>query len=209
MAIESNATFVPHKFLCIANVAIQGVYNKQNIRNTMAVLELKNTALNGLVSELESKSIPTPFKIPIVETTISFATKPDIRLATIPQLKIPSGIKTGSNIEEIFFNKLWLISVVNLKLYVKCCNNQIKQLKTRITEPALTKKSIAVFMLFNITFFSDGTRSAGNSNIKVSCVGLILLYITAWIVKTTTPSAYNPKITNIFLTPKKAEPIIV
>ena len=163
-----TAIFVPAICFCIEKVDMQGEYKRQKTKNTIAVLWLIVTTL--LESEEAIFSIPTLFKMQMVERISSFATIPQRMQITIPKPVRPRGKNNGSIRTEIFFRIELEMVFVKLKFTVKCIKNQIITEKIKIVEPTFDIKLNAVLMEFRKIFFSFGRRSFGNSRIKFSSV---------------------------------------
>ncbi len=142
------AHLTPSSLLIDATAAIHGVYKRQNTSNENAAADDK---------EAVSRAVE-PNKMVNVETTLSFAIKPQIREEETLQSPNPSGLKTGEINPAIPARILSLESVTTFSLKSKVCKNQITTVATKIIVKAFCRKSFAFSHKRCTTFFRAGIR---------------------------------------------------
>lgn len=136
--MKKAAFFEPSSLLIQAMAAMQGVYNKVNIKNTKAV--------KG-VNKVGSKEVSPPNNTVRVLTTLSFAVNPVIKAVEILQSPKPKGVNKGAIKPPIIASKLYLESFTTLSLVSKVCKNQMIIVATKIIVNAFVIKSLALLQI--------------------------------------------------------------
>ena len=130
-----TAYAVPSSFFTVAIAATQGVYNRENTKNTNAV---------NFVNKVGSKSVSPPIKTVNVLTTLSFAIKPVKNAVEILQSQIPSGLKIGTIKFPSIASKLSVEFVTIFNFASNVCKNQMMIVATKMTVNAFVIKSFAL-----------------------------------------------------------------
>ena len=130
----NTAYAVPSSFFTVAIAATQGVYNRENTKNTNAV---------NFVNKVGSKSVSPPIKTVNVLTTFSFAIKPVKKAVEILQSQIPSGLKIGTIKFPSIASKLSAEFVTIFNFASNVCKNQMMIVATKMTVNAFVIKSLA------------------------------------------------------------------
>ena len=119
--------------------------------------KIKRESAAGTVRETRSASVD-PNNTLKVDTTLSFAIKPEIRAVQILQSPNPNGMKRGAIHPAIIARILFCESDTILNCKSKLCKNQMMIVAMKITVKALCRKSFALSQSRWTTFFTPGIR---------------------------------------------------
>lgn len=93
-----------------------------------------------------------------VETTASFAVKPEISAVTMRQSPKPRGLKIGSINWPISASRLSALFATTFRRVSKVCKNQMMMVARKMMVNARSKKSRAFSQSSRATLFAEGMR---------------------------------------------------
>ena len=146
-------TAEPSSRRMVATAATQGVYSSVNTRKLTAVIGL-NTEPRA---ELRFATF-VPRSTASVETTASFAVKPEISAVTIRQSAKPRGRNTGAISCPMRASRLSALSATTFRRVSKVWRNQISTVAIKMTVKARSRKSFAFSHSSRPTLLRDGMR---------------------------------------------------
>ena len=132
----------------VATAAMHGVYSRQNT--------MKVNAASGVMAE-RTAAVP-PYTTAIMDTTLSFARKPEIKAVTICQFPKPSGMNSGARNPASAASMLDWGSETMFMEKLKFCRNHTTMVPIKMTENARCRKSFALSHMSCRTLFAPGIR---------------------------------------------------
>lgn len=144
----------------VETAAIHGTYNSTNTKKAKPESGVKTPES----VDSSAAASPAPYRILIVDTTASFAAKPESKLTAGCHCPNPQGAKTGAIRRPIVPRILSEQSPVICKVKSTLRKSQMITLANSKTVPALSAKSFAFSHMRRSVDFKVGIRYGGNSS---------------------------------------------